>query len=103
MNDLARRLRRGENVQRRAQYRALRLGITDIAERTAERMANGSHARCSDCRLIRRHHAQDDSGDFRFFDYPRHQSHGPATIGSDGGEHGAGDALGVHARRDRRR
>jgi hypothetical protein len=53
--------------------------------------------------LIRRHHAQDDSGDSRFFDYPRDQSHGPATIGSDGGEHGAGDALGAHASRDRRR
>jgi len=103
MNDLAGRLRRGENAQRRTENGTLRVGITHIAERAAERMGNGGDARGADGRLIRRHHTEDHSGDPRCFEHPRDQSHGPAAIGSNGGKDRARYALRLHARRDRRR
>lgn len=93
--------RRGES-ERRFQHSALAIRIAYIPIRPAERVLDRGHARHAHKPVIGRDHIQSHGRNPRRLDLPRNQSHGPATIRSNGGEESQVDLLADHVFCDRR-
>ncbi len=103
MRDFAGRRSRRREGKRGVDHGALALGIADITVGPAKGMLNRRHPRHADKPLIGRNHIQRHGRNARRLNLPRNQSHGPATIRSNGCEENQVDLLADQLLRDRRR
>ena len=103
VHDPAGRRRCLENAQGCPEHLPLCLGVANVTVRPAEWMCNRCDPRCADGRLISRHHAEDHRRNPSLLDHARNQSHGPAAVRSNRGEHSARHPLRLHQLGDRRR
>ena len=76
-----------EDLERRPQDRALRLGVADVPVGPSERVLDRRDPCHAHSALERPDHVERDRGDATGLDHPRYQSDGPAAIRSDGREY----------------